>query len=95
MASSDNFYLDFELEHAKALLNDKDPGLHHPDNIQVLLKSHNRMKSSDNWERFSLVEQMEYIKSAVILQKMVSRRMGIEIDDSVIDSILHRLKAVY
>jgi len=89
------FNLDFELEHAKALLNDKDPGLHHPDNIQVLLKSHNRMKSSDNWERFSLVEQMEYIKSAVILQKMVSRRMGIEIDDSVIDSILHRLKAVY
>ena len=89
------FNLDFELEHAKALLNDKEPGFHHPDNIQVLLKSHNRMKSSDNWERFSLNEQMEYIKSAVILQKMVSRRMGIEIDDSVVDSILQRLKAIY
>ncbi len=89
------FNLDFELEHAKALLNQKDPGFHHPDNIQVLLKSHNRMKSSDNWERFTLAEQMEYIKSAVTLQKMVSRRMGIEIDDSVIESILNRLRTVY
>lgn len=89
------FNLDFELEHAKALLNSRDPGLHHPENIQLLLKSHNRMKSSDNWERFSLNEQMDYIKSAIVLQKMVSKRMGIEIDDSVIESILNRLKAVY
>lgn len=89
------FNLDFELEHAKALLNEKDPGLHHPDNLQLLLKSHNRMKSSDNWERFNISEQMKYIESAVTLQKMVSKRMGIEIDDSVIESILNRLKAVY
>jgi len=42
------FNLDFEFEHAKAILNKKDPGNHHPDNIQILLKSHNRMKSSKN-----------------------------------------------
>ncbi len=89
------FNLDFELEHAKALLNENDPGLHHPNNIQLLLKSHNRMKSSNNWERFTIVEQMEYIKSAVTLQKIVSKRMGIEIDDTVIESIMNRLKEIY
>jgi hypothetical protein len=89
------FNLDFELEHAKALLNPKEPGLHHPDNIQLLLKSHNRMKSNDNWERFTINEQIDYIKSAISLQRMVSTRMGVEIDDSVIDSILSRLKAIY
>lgn len=90
------FYnLDFEVEHAKALLNKDDPGMHHPDNIQILLKSHNRMKSNNNWERFSIVEQVEYIKSAVVLQKMISKRMGIAIEDSVIHSIISRLEAVY
>jgi hypothetical protein len=59
------FNLDFELEHAKALLNPTDPGLHHPDNIQLLLKSHNRMKSNYNWERFTINEQIDYIKSAI------------------------------
>ena len=89
------FNLDFELEHAQALLNRSAPGRHHPDNIQLLLKSHNRMKSSNNWTRFSIEEQIEYILSAVSLQKMISKRMGIEIDDSVIESLLSRLRAVY
>jgi hypothetical protein len=89
------FNLDFELEHAKALLNPKEPGLHHPNNIQILLKSHNRMKSNDNWERFTINEQIDYINSAISLQKMVSKRMGVEIDDSVIDSIISRLKVIF
>lgn len=89
------FNLDFEFEHAMALLNPTSPGSHHPDNIQLLLKSHNRMKSKFNWERFSIEEQVEYIKAAVLIQKIVSRRMNIEIDDTVIDSLISRLKAVY
>ena len=56
------FNLDFELEHARAILNSKDPGKHHPDNLQILLKSHNRLKSNANWERFTLQEQIEYIQ---------------------------------
>ena len=89
------FNLDFEFEHAKALLNPIEPGRHHPSNIQLLLKSHNRMKGKENWERFSLEEQIEYIQSAVQIQRMVSKRMGFIIDDSVIDSLTDRLKAIY
>lgn len=89
------FNLDFELEHAKALLNSDDAGKHHPDNIQVLLKSHNRLKSSKNWERFSIDEQIDYIRSVVKVQKIVSRRMGVDIEDDVIDQIIERLKAIF
>lgn len=89
------FNLDFEFEHAKALLNPNDPGKHHPDNIQILLKSHNRLKSSSNWERFTLNEQIEYINAVVTVQKIVSSKMNIEIEENVIQSILERLKNVY
>lgn len=89
------FNLDFEFEHAKAILNKEDPGHHHPDNIQLLLKSHNRMKSSSNWDRFSLDEQIEYIKAAVHLQKMISDKMKIEMEDDVIEQIIERLKSIY
>ena len=89
------FNLDFELEHAKAILNPTDPGSHHPDNIQLLLKSHNRMKSSSNWERFSLEEQIEYIQAAVRLQKLVSDKMKIDLEEEVINQIFERLKLIY
>jgi hypothetical protein len=89
------FNLDFELEHAKAILNPSDPGLHHPDNIQLLLKSHNRMKSSKNWDRFTLEEQLEYIKAAVRLQKLVSDKMKIDLEEEVINQIFERLKLIY
>lgn len=89
------FNLDFELEHAKAIFNPTDPGSHHPDNIQLLLKSHNRMKSSSNWERFTLEEQIEYIKAAVRLQKLVSDKMKIDLEEEVINQIFERLKLIY
>lgn len=89
------FNLDFELEHAQAILNPKDPGRHHPDNIQVLLKSHNRIKSNQNWERFTLDEQIQYIEAVVQVQKLVSKKMKIDIQDDVIGSIVERLKIVY
>lgn len=89
------FNLDFELEHAKAILNSTDPGKHHPDNLQILLKSHNRLKSNTNWERFTLQEQIEYIKAVVQVQKLVSAKMKIDLHDEVIGSIIERLKLVY
>ncbi len=89
------FNLTFEVDHAKALQNKTSPGQHHPDNLQILLKAHNGMKNNENWERFSFNEQTDYIKSAVVLQRMIAKRTGIEIDDTVIESILQRLKAVY
>lgn len=91
----DFFNLDFELEHAKAILNPKDPGKHHPDNLQILLKSHNRQKSNDNWDRFSLQEQIEYIQAVVKVQKLVSAKMKIDLHDEVIGSIIERLKLIY
>jgi len=89
------FNLDFEFEHAKAILNPKDPGRHHPDNVQILLKSHNRLKGSANWERFTLKEQVEYIEAVVRVQKLVSSKMQIDLHDDVVGSIVERLKLVY
>ena len=89
------FSLDFEFEHAKAILNPSEPGKHHPDNIQLLLRSHNRIKGKNNWERFTLQEQIEYIKAAVNIQKIVSKKMNIDLEEEVIDQIISRLKLVY
>ena len=89
------FNLDFEFEHAQAILNPINPGKHHPDNIQLLLKSHNRMKSSNNWERFTIDEQIEYIKAAVSIQKLVSTKMNIELEEDVISQIIERLRLIY
>jgi hypothetical protein len=89
------FNLDFEFEHAKAMLNPIDPGKHHPDNIQILLKSHNRMKGSSNWERFTLPEQIEYIKAVIQVQKIVSSKMKIDLEEDLVASIIERLKLIY
>ena len=91
----DFFNLDFELEHAKAILNPNDPGKHHPDNLQILLKSHNRLKSNKNWERFTLQEQIDYIQAVVRVQKLVSSKMKIDLHEEVIGSIIERLKLIY
>lgn len=89
------FRLDFEVDHSQALLNAGSPGRHHPDNLQILLKSHNRMKSNHNWDRFSLDEQVDYIKSTIRLHAIVAKKMKVDLDDKVIDSIVERLKLVF
>lgn len=38
------FGIDFEIDHAQALLNDVEQGIHHPNNLQLLLKFHNSKK---------------------------------------------------
>ena len=89
------FGLEFEVDHSKALLNEKEPGKHHPDNFQLLLKAHNAKKSNNNWKRFTLDEQVEYIKTAIKLQNIVSDRLNIDMDNSVLESLLGRLEKVY
>lgn len=92
---NDYFGKIFEFEHAKALLNNEDPGNHHPDNIQILARIHNRSKNNSNWDRFSVVEQIDYIKSVVNIQKIISKRMGLEINDKILDKILAKISEVY
>lgn len=89
------FGLDFEVDHANALLNNSEPGKHHPDNFQLILKAHNAKKNNDNWQRFTLGEQIEYIKSAIRLQELVAPRLNIEMETTVLESLLERLKSVY
>lgn len=89
------FGLDFEVDHAAALLNAKTPGKHHPDNLQLLLKAHNGKKHANNWPRFSFAEQKQYIEAAITLQTLVASRMNVEVETRVMTSLLSRLEAVY
>lgn len=89
------FSLDFEVDHAQALLNSKEPGKHHPDNFQLILKAHNAKKNNDNWLRFNFAEQADYIKTAIKLQTLVSAQMNIDMNGDVLDSLLSRLEKVY
>jgi hypothetical protein len=89
------FRLDFEVDHASALLCRENSGKHHPDNLQLLTKAHNGRKNNCSWNRFSFEEQVEYIKAAVRLQKIVEAKMGVQIDDSLIENIIARLRLVF
>jgi hypothetical protein len=89
------FSITYELDHSKAILNHLEPGKHHPDNMQILTKAHNASKNNDNWERFNLDEQIEYIRATVRVQKLVSKKMEIEMDEEVIEQVISRLKLVY
>ena len=91
-----SFYgLDFELDHATALLNTEEPGKHHPDNLQFLLQLHNRKKHNKNWPRFSLDEQLLYIRTSADLQKLVMDRLELEDQTEVLDALLERIARVY
>lgn len=90
------FYgLNFEVDHAKALLNPTDPGPHHPDNFHLILKAHNTKKHNKNWDRFTLDEQIEYIQTAIKLQSIVASRLEVDLEEQVLDSLLQRLRNIY
>jgi hypothetical protein len=89
------FGLNFEVDHAQALLNKEAAGQHHPDNLQLLLKDHNGKKSNSNWQRFSLDEQIQYIETAIKLQTLVAPRLDIDLEEQVLGSLLERLKSIY
>lgn len=89
------FGLDFEIDHAEALLNKEKQGEHHPSNLQLLLKYHNGKKNKKSWKRFTFQEQSEYIKQTVNLQSLVADKFDIEINDKMLESLLNRLKEIY
>lgn len=89
------FATDFEIDHAEALLNGNKQGEHHPDNLQLLLKHHNGKKSNNSWKRFTFEEQVEYIKRTISLQSLVADKFDVEIDNSILKSLITRLKEVY
>lgn len=89
------FRLDFEVDHALAILNPDQPGKHHPDNMQILTKAHNVRKNNSNWTRFTVDEQIEYINSVIKVQKIIEHKMDVELDDGLIGNIISRLKLVY
>ncbi len=89
------FNLDFEIDHAEALLNNQKQGEHHPNNLQLLLKYHNGKKNKNSWNRFTFEEQEEYIKKTVALHNLVADKFDVEIDNKILDSLLNRLKAIY
>ncbi len=89
------FSLDFEVDHAVALLNPLQSGSHHPDNLQLLIKAHNGKKNKKNWVRFSIDEQIEYIKHVIALQTLIASRLEVNLEDDVLDSLLGRLQKVY
>jgi hypothetical protein len=94
-AFKDFFGLDFELDHANALLDRENQGEHHPDNLQLLLKYHNGKKNNNSWKRFGFEEQSKYIKDAIKLQSNVADNLSIELDELILSQLLERLKAVY
>ena len=85
----------FEVEHSKALLNQHDQGKHHPDNIQILLKSHNSKKNNKNWERFTLEKQIEYINKVIDLQKLVLENFNLEFEEVILEDLVNRLRRIY
>ncbi|PRN00062.1 HNH endonuclease [Aliarcobacter cryaerophilus] len=89
------FNLDFEIDHAEALLNNQKQGEHHPNNLQLLLKYHNGKKNKNSWNRFTFEEQEEYIKKTVALHNLVADKFDVEIDNKILYSLLNRLKAIY
>ncbi|WP_323593749.1 HNH endonuclease [Aliarcobacter butzleri] len=89
------FGLDFEIDHAEALLNSEKQGKHHPSNLQLLLKYHNGKKNKNSWNRFTFEEQEDYIKKTISLHSIVADKFDIEIDNKILDSLLNRLKDIY
>jgi hypothetical protein len=89
------FGLDFEIDHAEALLNSEKQGEHHPSNLQLLLKYHNGKKNKNSWSRFTFEEQEDYIKKSVALHSLVADKIDVEIDNMILISLLNRLKEIY
>ena len=89
------FYLDLEVDHAIALLNNTEQGKHHPENLQLLLKTHNNKKSSKNWDRFSIEDQIKYLEIAIAQQESVADKFGLNMDTSLASKLFDRLKEIY
>jgi len=83
------FKTDLEIDHAQSLMGTP-PGKHHPDNLQLISRTHNRIKSKKSWKRMSLEEQIRY------LEKMISYHQTLfEVDPDIFSSLVNRIKIIY
>lgn len=89
------FGLDFEVDHAMAILNRESPGRHHPDNLQILTKAHNGKKNKYNWQRFAIDEQIGYIEAVINLQTIVAPKFGINLEQKVLENLATRLREIF
>lgn len=87
--------LSFELDHAKALGNKVEPGRHHPDNLQIIIKSHNGKKGDSNWGRFTIEEQVEYLQTMIKAYEIIANKNSLTVETSIINSLIERLRIVY
>lgn len=83
------FNTDLEVDHAQALMG-VNPGKHHPDNLQLLSKTHNRIKSKTSWDRMSLEKQLEYLHKMKVYHMMVFK-----VDEGIFNSLIERIKKVF
>ena len=83
------FKTDIEVDHAQSLMGDN-PGRHHPDNLQLISKTHNRIKSKKSWERMNLEKQLEYLEKMMAYHEMV-----FDVDDEILASLVERVRKVY
>jgi hypothetical protein len=85
----------FELDHAKALGNKAEPGNHHPDNLQILIKGHNAKKNDSNWKRFSFDEQIEYLRTMLRAYEIIANKNKLNIEEKIVELLIDRLRLVY
>ena len=81
------FKTDLEVDHATSLF---EGGRHHPDNMQIISKTHNRIKSKSSWNRMSLEKQIEYLRRLKEYHSVL-----FDVDDEIFESLMGRLQKVY
>ena len=89
------FNLNFEVDHAQALLNMENPGQHHPDNLQILIERRNRIKGSNNWDRYSIDKQEEHLRYHVADHLEEGDLLGVTGCNEILEALIHRLRLVY
>ncbi len=89
------FRTDFEVDHARALMNLEDPGEHHPDNLQILAKKFNGIKNNKNWDRYSWEEQEVHIRDFFNPPLKAKEKLGIDGTQEILDALIARLKTIY
>ncbi len=89
------FNLKFEVDHAQALLNLENPGKHIPDNLHILIERRNRIKSNNNWDRYSIDKQIEHIRHHVEDHLAEGELLGVSGNSWILDALIERLKLVY
>jgi hypothetical protein len=88
------FSLNFVLHHASSLNGERKSGIHHADNLQILIFEHSLLKK-DGERKFSIEEQKAYIKRTIVVHMMIDKSIELSLTDEVLEMLLDRLEKVY